>query len=131
MALLALSTISVFSAYDMVTGSAPSPFKAFSHFCCINTTSILTFHNPKSLSPANFSISHFEPMVLDYRLILAPQWEPIVVSSLKNHTNKYLICGAKKSSNQNKWVTVINTSRSRKEERTHENLITQFGPILT
>ena len=47
MALLALSTISVFSARDMVTGNEPSPFKAFSHFCCINTASIFTFHNPE------------------------------------------------------------------------------------
>ncbi|KEH23426.1 tyrosine kinase family protein [Medicago truncatula] len=73
MALLALSTISVFSARDMVTGNKPSPFKAFSHFCCINTASIFTFHNPKSLSPVNLSISHFEPMVLNYPLTLAPR----------------------------------------------------------
>jgi len=83
MALLALSTIAVFSARDMVTSNAPSPFKAFSHFCCINTASIFTFHNPKSLSSINFSISHFEPMVLDYPLILAPRWASIVVNSMK------------------------------------------------
>ncbi|RHN78376.1 hypothetical protein MtrunA17_Chr1g0164811 [Medicago truncatula] len=73
MIFLALSSISVFSSRDMVTGNAPSPFKVFSHFCCINTASILTFHNPKSLSPVNFSISHFEPMILDYPLIFAPR----------------------------------------------------------
>ena len=90
MTLLALSTISVFSDRDMVTGNAPSPFKAFSHFCCINTASIFTFHNPKSLSPVNFSISHFEPMVLNYSLTLAPRWAPIVVNSMKNQTNNKL-----------------------------------------
>jgi len=82
-ALLALSTISVFSAPDMVTGNAPSPFNALSNFCYINTASIFTFHNPKSLSPINFSISHFEPMVLDYPLTLAPRWAPIVANSMK------------------------------------------------
>jgi len=90
MTLLVLFTISVFSARDMVTGNEPSPFKAFSHFCYTNTVSIFTFHNPKSLSQVNFSISHFEPMVLDYPLILAPRWAPIVVNSMKNHTNNKL-----------------------------------------
>jgi len=94
MALLTLSTISVFYARDMVTDNKLSPFKAFSHFCYINTASIFTFHNPKSLSPVNFSISHFEPMVLDYPLTLAPWWAPTVVNSLKNHTNNNLMCGA-------------------------------------
>ena len=92
--ILDLSTIWVFSACDMVTGNALSPFKAFSHFCCVKTISIFTFHNPKSLSPVNFSISHFELMVLDYRLILALQWAPIVVNSLKITPIKYLMCGA-------------------------------------
>jgi len=89
MALLALSTISVFSACDMVTGKAPSPFKAFSHFCCINTACIFTFHNPKSLLPVNFSISHFEPMVLTKPIhSYVPWWAPIVVNSdSKSHTN--------------------------------------------
>jgi len=95
MTLLTLSTIPVFSACDMVTGNALSPFKAFSHFCCINTTSIFTFHNPKSLSPVNFSISHFEPMILDYHLIFSPRWTPIVVNSLKITPIKYLMCGEK------------------------------------
>jgi len=90
MVILALSTISVFSACDMVTSNTPSPFKAFSHFCCINIASLFTFHNSKSLSSVNFLISHFEPMVLDYHLILVPRWELIVVNSMKNHTNKIL-----------------------------------------
>jgi len=90
MALMALSTISVFSAHDMVTGNEPSAFKAFSHFCCINISFIFTFHNPKSLSPVNLSISHFEPMVLDYPLTISPRWAPIVVNSMKNLTNNKL-----------------------------------------
>jgi len=85
MALLVLSTLLVFSARDMVTGNGPSPFKAFSHFCCIKTASIFTFHNPKSLSLINFLISHFEPMVLDYLLTLAPRWTPILRIRWKSH----------------------------------------------
>jgi len=110
--LLALSTILVFSACDMVTDNAPSPFKAFSHFCCIKTASIFTFYNPKSLSLVNFSISHFEPIVLDYRLILAPRWAPIVVNSLKNHTNKILDVWRKVIKQQIlTWVTVITQAK--------------------
>jgi len=126
MALLALSTILVFSARDMVIGNAPSPFKAFSHFCCIKTVSIFTFHNPKSLSLVNLSVSHFEPMILDYPLTLAPRCVPIVVNSLKITPIKYLMCGA--SNNQvtkTKCIEVINTiqkveNNERKKERTHE-----------
>jgi len=89
MALLALSTISVFSACEIVTGNAPSPFNAFSYFCCINTTSIFTLHNPKSLSPVNFSISHFEPTTPDYRFDLCPTVGNCC-ELVKNHTNKIL-----------------------------------------
>ena len=123
MALMALSTISVFSARDMVTGNTPSPFKAFSHICCINTASIFTFHNPKWLSPVNFSVFHFEPMVLDYRLILAPRWALIVVNSMRITPITNLMCGA--SDNQatkTKCMEVINTSKSRKQrEKEREN----------
>ena len=82
MALLALSTISVFSTCDMVAGNTPSPFKAFSHFCCFNTACIFTFHNPKLLLLVNFSISHCEPMVLTKPIYsFTPRWAPIVVNS--------------------------------------------------
>jgi len=34
-------------------------------------------------------------MVLDYPLTLAPRWAPVVVNSIKNHTNnKHDVCGA-------------------------------------
>jgi len=117
-ALLALSTISVFSARDMVTGNTPLPFKDFPHFCCINTASIFTFHNPKSLSPVNSSISHFEPMVLDYPLTLAPWWAPIVMNSMKITPIKYLMCEASnKQATKTKCMEVINTNKRRKTAR--------------
>jgi hypothetical protein len=51
---------------------------------------IFTFHILKSLLPVHFSISHFEPMVLNYRSTpIVPRWAPIVDLS-KNHTNKEL-----------------------------------------
>jgi len=42
----------------------------------------MTEAGSKSLSLANFSIPHFEPMILDYPLILVPRWAPIVVNSM-------------------------------------------------
>jgi len=64
MTLLALSTMTVFFAYDMVTDNTTSPFKACAHFCYTEITYILNFNNLKSLSLMNFSTSHYEPMIL-------------------------------------------------------------------
>ena len=111
----------------LVTSNKPSPFKASPHFCCINTASIFTFHNPKLLSSVNFSISHFEPMVLDYPLTLAPRWASIVVNSMKITLIKYLMCGA--SDNQaikTKCMKVINPSKSRKQREKRKREHTKF-----
>ena len=94
MELMVMSTISVFSACDMVTGNAPSPLKAFSHFCCINIASFFTFHNPKSLTLVNFSISHFELMVLDYPLTLPHGGRQLFRIRRKITPITNLICGA-------------------------------------
>jgi len=84
MTLLALSIISSFSACVKLAGIAASPFNASTHFCCVNTACILTLHNPKSLHPVNFSMSHFEPMIPTLPIYaIALRWAPIVVNSDK------------------------------------------------
>jgi len=70
-------------------------------------------------------------MVLDYPLILAPRWAPIVVNSMKITPIKYLMCGS--SNNQatkTKCMEVINTSKSRKQQEKRKREHTKFNYLV-
>ena len=124
MALTALSLISVFLTGVTCASFCASPFNASTHFCWIRKALIFNFHNPKSLLPVNFSISHFEPMIFGYWFDPCPTVAANFVNSLKIALIKTWYVEQINQATKTTCVKVINTSKSRKQRENTRNLFT-------
>lgn len=81
MTILALSTISVFSTYVRHADIDNSPFNASINFSCVKIACISSFHNPKLLSPENYSIFHLSMVLTCKQYPFIPWWAPLVIEN--------------------------------------------------